>query len=312
MSGANNNHLTNFIRATRRHKQSAAINYNAFKIIPALPESQPMSTTLIEFPTEILEAARLSPDELKAELAASLYKQGRLNPEQARQLAGTSPRLEYLFFKHGQAGKLEMDEFISWAAHDLKSPLNAVIGFTKVVLKGIDGPVNETQVIDLTSAHVNGQRMLTLTNNLIDMARLSNGDIKIEKSACDLAAVLGEAISRWQNQNPNKALISEIAFGPVQVEADRARLRQVINGLLTFAANHVADGGQVRLRAQQLEAGFQIEIESSGEKARDKQELDLAMIGVIARGLLHLHDGELWIDPETSTGLALRFSLPGK
>lgn len=271
-----------------------------------------MSTTLLEIPTEILEAARLSPDELKAELAATLYKQGRLNPEQARLLAGAAPRLEDLFFKHGQAGKLEMDEFISWAAHDLKSPLNAVIGFTKVVLKGIDGPVNETQVIDLTSAHVNGQRMLTLTNNLIDMARLSNGDIKIEKSACDLAAVLGEAVSRWQNQNPNKPLTTEITFSSAEVSLDRARLRQVVNGLLTFAANHIAEGGQLHLRAQQVTRGFQIEIESSGEKARDKQELDLAMIGVIARGLLHLHGGELWIDPETSSGLSLRFSLPEK
>jgi len=265
---------------------------------------------IIEIPTEILEAARLTPDEIKVELAMQLYKQGRINPEQARILAGEAPRLEDLFLKKEKTGRIDMDEFISWAAHDLKSPLNAIIGFTKVVLKGIDGPVTELQVTDLTAAHMSGQRMLALTSNLIDMARLNNGDIRIEMNTASLAQVLSDATSRWKTQNPGKELITIETIKTPETRLDSARMRQVVSGLLTYAGNHVAESGQVSLRAQEDEKSFIIEIESAGEKARDKFEMDLAMLGFICRGLIKLHGGNLELGEDTGSGFALRFTLP--
>jgi signal transduction histidine kinase len=265
---------------------------------------------IIEIPTEILEAARLTPDEIKVELAMQLYKQGRINPEQAKLLAGEAPKLEDLFLKKEQAGQIDMAEFISWAAHDFKSPLNAVIGFTKVVLKGIDGPVTDLQVTDLTSAHVNGQRMLALTNNLIDMARLNNGDIKIEITEYSLAQVITEATNRWKTQNPSKELTAQVEIKPTETKLDSARIRQVVSGLLTYAGNHVAENGKVFLRAHEDDKNFMVEIKSAGEKARDKFELDLVMLGFICRGLINLHGGRLELGEDTGSGFGLRFTLP--
>jgi signal transduction histidine kinase len=267
-------------------------------------------SAIIEIPTEIIEAAQLTPEELKVELALLLYKQGRINPEQAKLLAGEAPKLENLFHKQEQAGRIDMDEFISWAAHDLKSPLNAIIGFTKVVLKGIDGPINDIQTTDLTSAHVNGQRMLLLTSNLIDMARLNNGDIKIEITPANLAQILSDATTRWKNQNPNKELETDIDIKTPDTQLDTARMRQVISGLLTYAGNHVAEHGKVTLRARDDEKGYTIEIQSAGDKARDKFELDLAMFGFICCGLIGLHGGNLELGEESSSGFALKFTLP--
>ena len=269
-----------------------------------------MGTTTIEIPTELLEAARLTPDEIKVELAMLLYKQGRINPEQARMLTGETPRLEKLFQIKGQIERIDMDEFISWAAHDFKSPLNAIIGFTKVVLKGIDGPVTELQVTDLTSAHTNGQRMLALSNNLIDMARLNNGDIKVEINQGDMNLVLSEATSRWKIQNPGKELITNIDIQNSETRLDSARMRQVVSGLLTYAGNHVAENGKVSLHAHENEKNFIIKIESAGEKARDKYELDLVMLGFICRGLINLHCGNLEFGEDTGSGFSLRFTLP--
>jgi signal transduction histidine kinase len=202
-----------------------------------------MDTTSVEIPTDLLAAAKLGPEDVKVELAMELFRQGRLTAVQAHAMAGASPRLEELFFKKDQAGQIDLDAFISWAAHDLKSPLNAMIGFTKVVLKGIDGPVNEIQATDLTTAHANGLRMLALTNNLIDMARLNNGDLKIEILTGDLFQTLNDAANRWKSQNATKELQTEINIGNPVLAFDPARLRQIINGLLTYAANHVIDGG---------------------------------------------------------------------
>jgi len=267
-------------------------------------------SAIIEIPVEIMEAAQLTPDELKVELALLLYKQGRINPTQAKLLAGEAPKLDDLFQKKEQVGHIDMDEFISWAAHDLKSPLNAIIGFTKVVLKGIDGPVNEIQTTDLTSAHVNGQRMLLLTNNLIDMARLNNGDIKIEINPSSLAQVLTDATNRWKTQNPTKELETDINIKAPDTQLDSARMRQVVSGMLTYAGNHVAEHGKVTLYARDDDKSYTIDIQSSGEKARDKYELDLAMFGFICRGLINLHGGNLELGEDTGSGFSLKFTLP--
>lgn len=271
-----------------------------------------MNNSSIEIPVEILEAANLSPTDIKAELAIQLYRQGRITIEQAHQLAGESTVLKQWLERKGWNGTIEMDEFISWAAHDLKSPMNAITGFTKVVLKGIDGPVNETQVTDLTSAFNAGQRMLMLLNNLIDMARLNNGEINIEMSIGDLSQVISEACTRWKNQNPAKELQADVHIDTPGLSLDSARIRQAISGLLTYAGNHVADSGKVMLLARDDEKTYSVHIESTGEKPRDKFEMDLAMLAFICRGLIERHGGQLQLGEDTGQGITLNFSLPKK
>ena len=264
----------------------------------------------IEIPAEILQAAKLSPEDVNAELAIHLYKQGRITLTQAHTLAGESTLLKEWLKKKGWSGYIEMDQFISEAAHDLKSPMNAITGFTKVVIKGIDGPVNETQVTDLNTAFQAGQRMLALLNNLVDMARLNNGDIIIEMNIGDLAQVISEACARWKTQNPAKELQTEIKIDTPGMLFDAARIRQAITGLLTYAGNHVADSGKLTLRARDDEKMFNVQIESAGEKPRDKFEMDLTMLAFICRGLIERHGGQLELGEDTGAGIALNFSLP--
>jgi K+-sensing histidine kinase KdpD/predicted HTH domain antitoxin len=269
-----------------------------------------MDSSSIEIPAEILEAAKLSPEDIKAELAIQLYRQGRLTIAQAHFLAGESLVFKEWLEKKGWSGHIEMDQFISDAAHDLKSPMNAITGFTKVVLKGIDGPVNETQISDLNTAFKAGQRMLGLLNNLIDMARLNIGEITIEKNVGDLAEVIADACTRWKNQNPTKELQSDIQINTSGMVLDSVRMRQTIVGLLTYAGNHVADTGKLVLRAQDNEKMFTIRISSIGEKARDKFEMDLAMLAFICRGLIERHGGQLDLGEDTGAGVTLDVSLP--
>ena len=266
--------------------------------------------TMVEIPSELLAAAGLAPEQVKTELALELFRQGRITASQFRSLTGTGPHFEEAFLKKEQSGQLDLDAFVSWAAHDLKSPLNAMIGFTKVVLKGIDGPVNELQASDLKTAHSSGQRMLELVNNLIDMARLNKGVLKIELIPGDLFQTVVDAATRWKTQHPEKELNSEIGFDVPIFSFDPARLRQIISGLLTYAANHVAEGGQVNLTVREVDRSILFNISSEGEKARDKFEMDLSMLGFICGGLIRLHGGNLSIGEDTGQGLALNFSLP--
>ena len=131
-----------------------------------------MDKTILEIPTELLQAAKLTPEEAKTELAIRLYQLHKLNDKQAAELAGDPKAIETLVWNHRETGHFDLDDFLDWASHDLKTPLNAVIGFTKLVIKGIDGPINEVQNTDLTTAFNGGHRMLTLVSQLVEIARL--------------------------------------------------------------------------------------------------------------------------------------------
>ncbi len=70
---------------------------------------------------------------------------------------------------------LDLVEFISKEAHDLKSPFNRILGFTKMLLKGMSGPLTDMQKDDLTVVYENSAQAMTAMSDLVDMARLSRG-----------------------------------------------------------------------------------------------------------------------------------------
>jgi K+-sensing histidine kinase KdpD len=268
-----------------------------------------MDKTIIEIPTELLEAARITPEEARTQLAIRLYQLHKLNDEQAGALAGDPKIIENLVWKNRETGHLDLDDFLSWASHDFKTPLNAIIGFVKVVLKGIDGPVNEMQTTDLTTALNGSQRMLTLVNNLVDMARLNKGQLPLIIKECNIAELIQDAADRWKIQNQKLPLTTSIAITEPTYNVDNTHLRNVVNNLLTFASIRVTEGA-IALSATGDANGLNVSIQSAGKKSRDKFEMDSAMLGFICNSLIKMHSGKMEDPQETEDGLLLAFSLP--
>ncbi len=268
-----------------------------------------MDKTIIEIPTELLQAAKITAEEAKTQLAIRLYQLHKLNDEQAAAMAGDSKAIESLVWSNQETGRIDLDDFLSWASHDLKTPLNAVIGFTKVVIKGIDGPVNEIQSTDLTTVFNGGQRMLTLINNLVEMARLNNGQVVLNLKESNLADLLEDAADRWKTQNLSMSLATSVTITKPTFNVDTNHLRNVITNLLTFAAMRVTEGA-VSLSASDNDQGVNISIQSAGKKSRDKSEMDSAMLGFITAALIKLHGGKADQPQETEDGVLLSFSLP--
>lgn len=268
-----------------------------------------MDKTLLEIPTELLQAANLTPEEARTELAIRLYQLHRLDEKQAAALAGDANDFKARAWSHAQTEQLNLDDFISWASHDLKTPLNAVIGFTKVVLKGIDGPLNETQTTDLTTAFNGGQRMLALISQLVEVARLNNGHLTLARSDRDLSDLIVETAERWKNQNPAKPLSTDIQITPPMFNIDPQQMRQVITYLLTFAALRITEG-VVSLSARGDEQGLKLTIQSEGRKSVDPMEMDATLLGFITKALIRMHGGQMAMPQETETGLLLGFTLP--
>jgi K+-sensing histidine kinase KdpD len=268
-----------------------------------------MDKTIIEIPTELLEAAKITPEEAKTQLAIRLYQLHKLNDKQAVVLAGDPKAIESLVWSNQETGRLDLDDFLSWASHDLKTPLNAIIGFTKVVIKGIDGPINETQTTDLTAAFNSGQRMLSLINHLVEMARLNNGQITLACKECNIANLIEDAADRWKIQNLTLPLTTNITIAEPTFNVDSNYLRNVIANLLTYASIRVTEG-TVALSASDDANGVNVRVQSVGKKAHDKSEMDSAMLNFICASLVKLHGGKAEEPQETEDGMLLSFSLP--
>ena len=267
-----------------------------------------MDKTILEIPTELLQAAKLTADEAKTELAIRLYQLHKLNDRQAGELAGNPQVIEKLAWVNRETGHFELNSFLDWASHDLKTPLNAVIGFSKLVIKGIDGPINETQTTDLTTVFNGGQRMLSLLSNLVDIARLNNG-ITLSREEKNLATLITESAERWKNQNPAQPLTFDIQIASPTYSVDPQQMRLIITHLLSFAAVRVTEG-TVSLSATENEQGVNVLVQSTGKKSIDKMEMDSAMLGFIASSLIKLHGGNMNEPQETDDGMLLSFSLP--
>lgn len=268
-----------------------------------------MDKTTLEIPTELLQAARITPEEARKELAIRLYQLHKLNDKQAGELAGDPQAIESLLWSRGEVGYFNLDDFLSWASHDLKTPLNSVIGFTKVVIKGIDGPVNEMQEADLNTAFAGGQRMLALISYLVEIARLNNGHTRLTREDTSMVDLITEATNRWKTQNRAKPLSVEMNFTDPVFSVDKAQMRQIVSHLLSFASVRVTEG-TVALSASDSDDALKVRVQSNGKKPIDKSEMDSAMLGFIIASLVKLHGGQMDNPQETDDGLLLKFSLP--
>jgi len=267
-----------------------------------------MDKTTLEIPTELLDAAKITAMEAKKELAVRLYQLHKLNDRQAADLAGDPKAIESLAWSNGETGHFNLDDFLSWAAHDLKTPLNSVIGFSKVVLKGIDGPVNENQETDLTTVFTAGQRMLALISYLVEIARLNNGHTKLSREDASFVDVITETKDRWGRQNPTRPLSIETKFANPVFNFDKAQMRQIVSHMLSYASVRVTEG-TVSLSASDSDDILKVRVQSNGKKPIDKSEMDSAMLGFIITSLVKLHGGQMDDPQETDDGLLLRFSL---
>jgi signal transduction histidine kinase len=132
---------------------------------------------------------------------------------------------------------------MSVMGHDLKTPINAITGFSKVILKGIDGPITEFQQQDLTSIHDAGQKLLTMIDEIFRTAKTDAGKTNLYGDEFDVAALIGDVLHVGQpilaryGQAMNVHCQGELG----SMNLDASRVRWVLLGLLYYAARRTTN-----------------------------------------------------------------------
>lgn len=157
------------------------------------------------------------------------------------------------------------DDFLSVVTHELRSPLNAILGYTRLIGFGDSDPDQVQQYCETIERAARTQQRLI--DDLLDTARIINGKLRIEALPCDLWLVLEEALSVVKPAADAKgiALISRLSSPQQIVIGDPSRLQQVFWNLLQNAIKFTPGGGRVELRMEQAGQYVNITVTDNGK-----------------------------------------------
>ncbi|MEK6213387.1 MAG: GAF domain-containing protein, partial [Vibrio fluvialis] len=156
-------------------------------------------------------------------------------------------------------------EFLANMSHELRTPLNSIIGYTDVLLQGIDGELDDEIVTDVQAIHENGQNLLSIINDILDLAKIEAGRLILELSDVDIIKVLHDAKTRAAGllgEKPVSVNIETDSDMP-PFEADRIRLTQILNNLVSNAVKFTTEG-EINLRASHSGGYISIAVVDNG------------------------------------------------
>ena len=155
-------------------------------------------------------------------------------------------------------------EFLSRMSHELRTPLNAVLGFGQLLESdAVDrlSPGQRSRVQELLRG---GRHLLSLINDVLDLARIDAGTLQLRLAPVDLAALAGDCLRLVQPMADERGIRLQVSSAPLDapaVLADPTRLKQVLLNLLSNAIKYNHEGGRVELRWHAVAAGRQVCIE---------------------------------------------------
>jgi len=157
------------------------------------------------------------------------------------------------------------NQFMANMSHELRTPLNSIIGFSRVILKGIDGPLTDMQKTDLTAIYESGRNLLELINDILDISKIGAGKMEMVFEPTDLQEIARGVITTMTGQltdKPVKLLLDLPEKLPV-VLADARRMRQVLTNLVGNAVKFT-DEGFIKVSATYDKYQVTVSVEDTG------------------------------------------------
>ena len=208
--------------------------------------------------------------------------------------------------------KMDMEEKISDWAHDLRSPFNHVLGFTKMVLKGMSGPLTDQQTEDLTTAYHSALRAMSQVNNLIEIARLQRGEKDVNRTSLELQAFLDQTIAQWQKNNPTAQILiaTIITVASPSVELDKQQTSWILNGFFSYLAAYSDNTGSLTLEVGEDAKKLVFKLHQIGITKKGYDEITLEMFAHICKAYIELQKGEILQTTLEENEATVQFTLP--
>lgn len=292
--------------------------------------------------TKSLEAANRELRSAQAEIARHNRELQDRVQERTGELESALVELRTQHASLEEANRIK-DEFLNNINHELKTPLNAVIGYAGLLLRETEGTLPADQRADLELIESNGKHLQNVLDNILSLKDVEGGSMEMERRAADLNDLLGSAVASVRPRAQAKGL--DVAFEPLDVPpvwVDPTLILRVAFNLLDNAVKF-SQRGRITVRSRlahgdpahpTAEGGHDalpyalVEVEDQGtgvkpedmerifhkfqqaEPATKKHEAGSGVGLTIAKNLVELHGGRLWLTSRPGQGSTFYFSLP--
>ena len=159
--------------------------------------------------------------------------------------------LEDALLQANKANKAK-SEFLSNMSHDIRTPMNAIIGFTTLAISRIDRKEQVAEYLEKIMA--SGNHLLSLINDVLDMSRIESGKVHLEEKPCSLSDIIQGLCNILQpdiNTKNLKLHVDTTKLKDEEIYCDRLRLNQVLLNLASNSVKYTEEGGSIEIKAAQ-------------------------------------------------------------
>jgi PAS domain S-box-containing protein len=214
-------------------------------------------------------------------------------------------------------------DFVSTVSVELRTPLTSIYGFAQTLLREdvAFGDVERRTFLEFIARE--SERLTTIVDALLNVARLDTGDLTVSLEPTDVASVVSEVVTSAVPSGNGHRFVADVAVEGVAVQADPDKLRQVLDQLISNALKYSPDGGTVTVSARCIDDAVELAVADEGVgipqsererifskfyKAGGGQGTGLGLF--IAQGLVREMGGRMWVDSEEGRGSRFAFELP--
>jgi signal transduction histidine kinase len=227
-----------------------------------------------------------------------------------------------------EAASRHKSEFLASASHELRTPLNAIIGFSGILKKRMFGDLNEKQAEYVEDIYTSGNHLLSLINDLLDLAKVESGRIELDVKQFDLPTALENSITLLKERANRHGILIDLAIDErlSSFKGDERKLKQIMLNLLSNAVKFTQDGGRIGVKAGPVDGGVQISVSDTGVgiKPEDQQVIfeEFRQVGddshkregtglglTLTKTLVELHGGRIRVESEAGKGSTFTFTL---
>lgn len=221
-------------------------------------------------------------------------------------------------------------QFLANISHDLRTPLTAVITHAEILRDGMLGSLNEKQLQSIRGIIAGGRQLLDQVGEILTYARGAANQLTLSASAFSMSDVVAQVTRLNESLLAKKRLRLELDVPPSlrQVVADREKVAHVLGNLLGNAIHFTPPGGRVWIRAGERETELLVEVGDTGigissehhefvfeefaqvDASASRQHHGTGLGLTIARKLVELHRGRIWVESELGGGSRFFFTIP--
>ncbi len=222
-------------------------------------------------------------------------------------------------------------QFLANMSHELRTPLNSIIGYTKLMLDGVEGAISSDQKEDLQTVYDNSKHLLSLINDLLDLSKIEAGKFEIIKDEFPVADLVSQIVPSMQKLAADKGLelTWSVTPGLDLIYADKNKTKQILFNLLGNAVKFTRHGG-VKLNIDRRDGTFVFSVADTGVGISQQDAATLfqsyKQVGparldgsegtglglVISKQFVELQGGKIWVESTPGVGSTFIFTLPEK